>query len=150
MLAHAVESIAAIDPVHVIDLGAGTGALSERLLEATAATVVELWDVDDAMLTVARERLARFGQRAKFVHRSFDDPVPPTDAVAASLALHHMRDLGAKTTLYRRIAEALRAGGVVVNADVMLPADPSDREARHSALGTRHSALGTRHSKVKR
>lgn len=131
MLATAVRVVGAANPALVLDLGAGTGALSERLLSLTTATKVELWDVDDAMLLVARERLARFGDRARFIHRSFGEPLPPCDGIMASLALHHIRTLEEKTALYRRAADALRPGGVLTNADITIPRDPAARAATY-------------------
>ena len=101
MLDTAAAAIAAITPERVIDLGAGTGSLSERVLDRTRTTIVELWDVDDTMLAVARTRLARFGARAELVHRSFDEPFPPCDAIMGSLSLHHIRNLEAKTPTLR-------------------------------------------------
>jgi SAM-dependent methyltransferase len=89
---------------------------------------VELWDVDDAMLAVARERLGGFGDRARFIHRSFGENLPGCDGVMASLALHHVLSLESKTALYRRIFRALRAGGVFANADVTIPADPAGHQ----------------------
>jgi SAM-dependent methyltransferase len=106
MVGTAVRAVAAVGPGRVLDLGAGTGALSERLLAIMEETVVELWDVDDAMLGVARERLARFGDRARFIHRSFGETFPRCDAIMASLALHHIQDLGEKTALYGRVPVA--------------------------------------------
>lgn len=123
MVDRATDEVAARRPERVIDLGAGTGALAARLLAKTDATVVELWDVDDTMLEVARGRLARFGDRARFVHGSFDDPFPAADAFMASLALHHVRDMAVKAALYRRIATALRPGGILVNADATVTAE---------------------------
>ena len=112
----------------VIDLGAGTGALSERVLTTIPGSRVELWDVDPAMMGKAAERLGRFGDRVTFVQRSFFDPLPPADAVMASLALHHVRELDQKRQLYRAIASALRPGGVFVNADITIPVEPAGRE----------------------
>jgi tRNA (cmo5U34)-methyltransferase len=77
------------------------------------------------MLANAALRLARFGPRATFVHRSFFDSLPPVSGVMASLALHHVRELGTKTELYRTIGAALQPGGVFVNADVTIPVDPA-------------------------
>lgn len=125
MLQRAAEEVAGVKPKRVLDLGAGTGALAEAILERSEGAVVELVDVDGEMLGRAEARLRRFGGRARLCRQSFDDPLPGCDAVAASLALHHVADMDAKTALFARIAQALHPGGVFVNADVTMPgADP--------------------------
>ena len=129
MLDVAAAEIARVEPERVLDLGGGTGALSEAILLAAPHAVVELIDLDSDMLARARERLARFGARVRCHGASFDDPLPEADAVAASLALHHVPTLDAKRRLFVRIHDCLRPGGVFVNADATMPADPGPREA---------------------
>ena len=129
MLDVAAAEIARVEPRRVLDLGGGTGALSEAILLVAPHAVVELIDVDRDMLARARERLARFGARARFREASFDDPLPEADAVAASLALHHVPTMDRKRRLFIRIHDCLRPGGVFVNADATMPADPGPREA---------------------
>ena len=111
-----------------LDLGAGTGGLSEVLLSKASIGVVELLDVDAEMLAQARRRLADHGDRARFTLRSYDDAFPECGAITASLSLHHVQDMDAKRALYARAFEALRPGGVLVNADAAVPADGADRE----------------------
>jgi len=121
-LKRAAGEVARVQPRRVLDLGAGTGALSEAILERSASSTVELLDVDPEMLDQARVRLKRFGERARFHRQSFLDPLPECDAVAASLALHHVPAMTEKKQLYKRILNALAPGGVLVNADVTMPA----------------------------
>ncbi|MCY4595557.1 MAG: methyltransferase domain-containing protein [Bryobacterales bacterium] len=128
MLKVAARELACVGSGLVLDLGAGTGALSETILEAGTASV-ELLDVDPEMLARARNRLMRFAGRVRFSERSFLETLPRCDGVAASLALHHVPTIGAKRTLYSRIHDALRAGGTFVNADATMPAEPAARES---------------------
>ncbi len=128
MLAVAADAVAAVGPDLVVDLGSGTGALSEVLLERLGVGVVELLDVDSEMMDQARRRLSRFGERVRFTLRSYDEPFQPCDAFAASLSLHHIATLEAKSALYSRVFEALRPGGVFVNADANMPTDRTERE----------------------
>ena len=88
-------------------------------------------DVDGEMLAQVRVRLAGFGERAVFREQSFDGALPRCDAVAASLALHHVPTMVGKRGLYARIHSALRPGGVFVNADVTMPAEAELREATY-------------------
>lgn len=133
MLRVAAEAVAAVRPRLVLDLGAGTGALSAALLERPDTGSVTLLDVDPEMLDQARERLAPFGGRVRFLERSFHDPLPPCDAVAASLSLHHVPAIAEKQDLYRRILDALSPGGVFVNADAVMPTDADGRSATYDA-----------------
>ena len=142
MLRLAAATLAPLRPELVIDLGAGTGALSEAILEHGHAAAVELIDVDDEMLAQARTRLARFGDRVRVRKQSFRDPLPPCDGVAASLALHHVPTLGEKQAVYANIREALRPGGIFVNADAVVPADEAGRDAAYGAWADHMVACG--------
>ncbi len=127
MLATAARAVAAVKPAHVVDVGAGTGGLSEALLREGDVRLVELLDVDPEMLDQARARLGEHENRTRFTLRSYDEPLPGCDAFAASLSLHHIPELHMKEALYRRAHEALPPGGVLVNADVNMPADGDER-----------------------
>ena len=112
----------------VLDLGGGTGALAAAIAERFPTATVEIWDTDPAMLAVSRERCARFGERIRYVERSFADPLPPCDAVAACIALHHVKDMAVKGTIYKNIHAALRPGGIFMNAQLREALDAFIRE----------------------
>ena len=133
MLEEVARAVTLCRPQRVLDLGAGTGALSEAILENCDESVVELLDVDDEMLARAEIRLQRFGKRVRLRRQSFHDTLPRCDAVAASLALHHVPDLDAKARLYGRVHEALAPGGVFVNGDATMPDDAARRAADYAA-----------------
>jgi len=124
-----VASVLDASTTTIVDLGVGTGALSARCLRhAQAARVIGI-DADTEMLPLARRRLGRRAilQEGNFLRVA----VPRTDAVVASLALHHVRTRSAKARLYARIRAALRRGGVLVSGDC----HPS--ENRHRGLAQR-------------
>ncbi|HTU88158.1 MAG TPA: class I SAM-dependent methyltransferase [Solirubrobacteraceae bacterium] len=125
MLATGVEVLAALAPAggDVLDLGGGTGALSAAVLEKLPGVRVTVLDVDRDMLGEARRRLSGYGERVAFKEGSFLDPLPRADAVVASLALHHVHDLQAKTELYRAIHDALSPAGVLLNLDAAVSQD---------------------------
>ena len=129
MLEVASRELVRSRPELVVDLGAGTGALSEAILLADDAVTVELIDVDPEMLDQARARLAELTHRAHFSEISFLGALPTCDGASASLSLHHIRTMDAKRTLYRSIYEAIRPGGTFVNADAAVPSVPSARDA---------------------
>ena len=133
MLGVAARELADVASGLVIDLGGGTGALAEAILQSSGSGTVELIDVDREMLAQARTRLAPYAGRVRFTEASFLGALPRCNGAAASLALHHVRTLDAKRALYRRIHDALEPGGVFVNADATMPADPAASEATWSA-----------------
>jgi len=112
----------------VLDLGGGTGSLAAAVAERLSEATVEIWDTDPEMLTTARVRCAGFGDRVRYVERSFTDPLPGCDAVVACISLHHVRDLEVKGTIYRTIFNALGPGGIFINADAAVPESPSLRD----------------------
>lgn len=128
MLTVVTEAVAAVAPRLALDLGAGTGALSEAMLERPEVGVVELLDLDKEMMQQAKQRLRRFGDRARFTMRSYHEPLSSADAFAASLSLHHIPTIQAKSVLFANAFRALRAGGVFVNADVNMPIDRGEQE----------------------
>ena len=128
-IGRAAREVARGRPSLVLDLGAGTGALSEAVLSEEGVGALIAVDIDPEMLARARARLRRFGSRVSFECGSFDDPLPGCDAVAASLSLHHIPALGRKSALYGRIFTALGPDGVFVNADVAMSDDPARRSA---------------------
>ena len=131
----------------VLDLGAGTGLLSERVLAAHPDAELVLLDGAPAMLDQARERLA---DRARYVAGDLTDPLPegPWDAVVSALAIHHLRDAD-KAHLFTRVREALRPGGVFVNAEQVAGSSPEldahnlrHHEASARSLGTGDAEWG--------
>jgi len=112
----------------VLDLGGGTGALAAAVAERFPRAEVEIWDTDRQMLDVARERCAAFGARVHYVERSFTESLPSCEAVAASIALHHVKDMVVKAAIYRNILAALCPGGMFVNADTAVCETPALRD----------------------
>ena len=129
MLAQTARCVAESAAEYVLDLGAGTGALSEALLTHCPHCRVELIDTDGEMLDQARERLQPFRSRARFTLRRFQGALPRCDAVVASLALHHVPTLTEKRTVYTAIHAALEAEGIFVNADANMPTDAAQKRA---------------------
>jgi SAM-dependent methyltransferase len=118
--------------LRVLCLGCGPGSLMEPLLDAIPQAEVLGIDLNPTMLLLARERLARFGARAKagaranvrahLVQADLRDPswaegIPvPVDAVLSATALHWLLP-EPLTALYRQVARMLRPGGLLLNAD---------------------------------
>jgi tRNA (cmo5U34)-methyltransferase len=117
----------------IIDLGIGTGALTESCLAVSPHAHVLGVDTDSGMLAAARHRL--LGRpNIELIHDTFlQVPLPPADAVVASLALHHVPEPEEKKALYRRIYEALRPGGIFASGDCFPSAQPTLAAEHHNA-----------------
>lgn len=105
----------------ILDVGAGTGALTAHLARALPDARFTALDVDGTMLEQARARLREFGGRVSFVQASFLEASAPRDAVVASLSLHHVPSRDEKVRVYRHLRGVLREGGVLISADAMVP-----------------------------
>ena len=130
--------------MRVVDLGCGTGELTEEMHRTLGAQETVGVDSSDAMLARARDRVAdglRFerGDIAEFA------PGPRFDLVFSNAALHWLPD---HATLVRRLAGALREGGqlaVQVPANYDHPShtvarEVADEEPFRSALGAARDA----------
>ena len=121
----------------VLDLGAGTGALSAAVLAALPRARVELIDADAGMLASAAGRLAADHARVTTRVADFFAPLPRCHGVVASLALHHVATADDKRRLYRAIHDALEPGGALWIADCVL-ADGGAVERRVRAEWAAH------------
>jgi ubiquinone/menaquinone biosynthesis C-methylase UbiE len=115
----------------VIDLGGGTGSLAEAILSRLPEIHVEIWDVDPQMMELARGRLSSFGNRATVTERSFLEKIDSCDAVAASIALHHIPKMETKRDVYANIYSALRTHGIFLNADATIDDTEPGRAAMY-------------------
>jgi tRNA (cmo5U34)-methyltransferase len=114
---------------YVVDLGAGTGALSAAILDGLPEVRVQLVDVDPNMLETGAARCAAHAGRFDLRRGRFQEALPPCNAVVATLALHHVADNDEKQELYRAIHEALEPGGLVVVGDLLIhPEGPERRQ----------------------
>ena len=104
----------------VVDLGAGTGALSAAILDALPGVRVRLVDIDPNMLEVAAARCTAHAGRYELRREPFRDGLGRSHAVVASLALHHVETRVEKRELYRAILEALEPGGLVIVGDMLV------------------------------
>jgi tRNA (cmo5U34)-methyltransferase len=111
----------------VVDLGAGTGGLSAAILDALPDVRVELVDIDPNMLEVAATRCSAHVGRYQLRQARFQDPLPRSNAVVASLALHHVATHSEKRELYRAILESLEPAGLVVVIDALVHTDGPER-----------------------
>ena len=105
------------DAMSIAELGAGSGLFSIMLRAAFPEAHLTLIDFSEKMLELAKERLGD-DSRVTFTLTDYTiDPLPRNcDAIVSSLSIHHLED-ERKRTLLRSILEALKPGGLFVNAD---------------------------------
>ncbi len=108
----------------LLDLGAGTGVLSELIAKAFPRAIIVMADIAPEMLKLARERFSRGGAidpRFSFITLDHGkDSLPGQfDAIVSALSIHHLEHQE-KRALFRRIFHALREGGVFINVEVIL------------------------------
>src|SRR5437763_13432151 len=98
------------DDPSVLDVGGGSGRIGELLLEQGAARYVDV-DLSNTMLDLARERLARFGEKVELVQGDFltADLAGPFDVVLALGYFDYIEDAGAHI---RRIGELCSGAAV--------------------------------------
>jgi tRNA (cmo5U34)-methyltransferase len=125
----AVEALAlATRPLErVLDLGAGTGLLARRVLDAYPRAKLTLLDGAPAMLAEAEKAL---GDRVEYLVGDLRAELTagPWDAVVSALAIHHVDDED-KRTLFARVHAGLAEGGVFVNAEQVAAPTPGLADA---------------------
>lgn len=88
--------------------------------------------------------------KIRFKEGSYYDPLPPRDIVATSLALHHLATIDRKRKLYRRTHDALDPGGVFINADATMSADPDERAETYRMWRSHMASRGVDNEKADR
>jgi len=108
----------------VLDLGAGTGLLTQFLRERFPKARYTLIDFTAEMLDKARQRFAEVeGMRYLVADYAAADWEGPYDLIVSSLSIHHLSD-AAKRGLYRKAFANLAPSGCFLNAEFVRAADP--------------------------
>ncbi len=119
--------------VSFIDLGCGTGFFAEALLDAAPQARALLIDGSEAMLDLAKSKLASKADRATYLVREvaamrYDPPWDQVDLILCSLTLH-LVPTEVRAQALRQAFGALGDGGMLILVDHFVP-----RGARHARL----------------
>ena len=129
----------------VLDIGSGYGPVAAVVLDAYPKAHAIGLDISEAMMAVGRERMARFGERFRYVVGDFGPGVLPPEAVEAgpfdvvvsARAIHHLSaELMAR--LYADIHKNLRPGGSFFNLDTASPETEAMRDRYRAARRAEH------------
>lgn len=121
-LARLVAFAALVPASRILDAGCGPGLLAEAFL--AAGHLVHGVNLSSEMVRRARERCARFGERASFEQGSLfalDPAIVPFDAAVSRFVMHHASD---PLAFVRAQVACVRPAGVVVACDHTTDPDP--------------------------
>src|SRR5262249_35849898 len=99
----------------ILDLGCGTGLLSEMLAK-DGFRVVGV-DRSPRMLPIARKRCSRWGSRVSFVEGDLAEPMPGRGfamAVAAHDIVNHIPSIAILRVIFQQVRRALEPGAKLV------------------------------------
>lgn len=115
------------DAKNIIDLGAGTGLQLIRVYKELPNVKTTAIDVSDEMLKKLKER--HISDNITIVNQSFFDYDfgSNIDAVISTQALHHFEPSD-KLTLFKKIYDCLRIGGIFVNEDYFAENDDVEKQ----------------------
>jgi len=107
------------DSFKFLDLGAGTGLLTAFIISAFPNATVTLMDLSKKMLEKAMERFSS-NKRINFLIMDYSHSTLPGeyDLIVSAMSIHHLMD-NEKKSLYQRIFDALKFGGIFINADLV-------------------------------
>lgn len=114
-------------PLSILELGCGTGNLSQFVASIFPNAKLTLVDLSPEMLEQTAAKLSHLPTPPTLVEGGFMDvdlPAQHFDLIISSVALHHLMD-AEKPPMYRRIYNWLKTGGILRIADEVktLPAD---------------------------
>lgn len=106
------------EPKRIIDLGCGTGNLTQQILDHFPDAEINALDLSEEILDESRKRFSSV-KNISFIKADFRqmDLEPGSyDLVMSSIAIHHITDPN-KIRLYRDVFQALRYNGLFIFAD---------------------------------
>lgn len=104
----------------ILDLGCGTGNITQKALNRFPEAEVTCLDLSENMIEIAKDKLSSY-ENIEYIVGDFTQMELNTkyDVVLSSLALHHIPNDEEKEAMYKDIYETLEKDGVFYNADVI-------------------------------
>ncbi|MDR2966668.1 MAG: class I SAM-dependent methyltransferase [Methanobacteriaceae archaeon] len=103
----------------VLEIGTGTGLFSEMFLNKFSEAKMDLVDLAEDMLNIAKERFSNNINLSFFVENILDfSTYEKYDLVISSLAIHHL-EIDDQEILYNKIFDWLKNDGIFVNAEMI-------------------------------
>ncbi len=124
--------------IHILDLGAGYGALAQFLLSYFSRATAVCQDGSAEMAKLGCRRMKPFKGRFNYVLCDFSKPgwtrkiKGPFDAIVSSIAIHNVRSPEIIRSIYEETYSLVTSGGCFLNFDRMTPS----RETQLSWLKT--------------
>ena len=134
-IADAILATIRLDPaMHLVDFGAGTGLLLERI--APHVRKITSIDVSPAMAQQLREKKSRLPCELEQLELDLETADPPGlyDGIISSMTLHHVRDIKG---LFRKFHAMVRPGGAIALSDL----DKEEGSFHQEETGVQHFGL---------
>lgn len=108
------------DEIAILDLGCGTGNISELLINKFPNSHCTCLDLAENMIEITKNKLKSY-ENMKFLVGDFSDFDfnQEYDVIVSSLAIHHIKENKEKIKLFQKIFNSLKKEGVFYNADVV-------------------------------
>lgn len=109
-----------INNPRILDLGAGTGLLTQLLWEKHPEARFQLVDMAEEMLNIAKNRFSR-QENFEYINENYlkYDFDGLFDMIVSSLSIHHLNHSDIKS-LYQKAYDHLKPDGIFLNADEVI------------------------------
>jgi tRNA (cmo5U34)-methyltransferase len=105
-------------PLRILDLGCGTGNLTQKIIEQFPDAQIDALDLSEDILEECKKRFAH-KSNINYLQADFKTmhlPAAEYDLVMSSIAIHHVED-PFKFELYKNVYQSLKKGGIFIFAD---------------------------------